>query len=130
MDARPRRPAPSLAEAEIPVSAGVYAFYREGERLYVGKTTSLRQRLWGNHLRRGTSMTDSAFRRNVCQHLGIATAADIKARRYLPTDDDAGQAWEFVAGTEVAWIECTNEPAAVALETRLKSEHRPPLTKK
>jgi hypothetical protein len=125
---RPRRSAASLTEADIPVSVGVYALYREGERLYVGKATSLRSRLWSNHLRPGVSMTNSAARRNVCEHLGIASAADIKAGRYRPTAADATRAWEFVAACEVAWVECESEPAAVAPESAMKREYLPPLT--
>jgi hypothetical protein len=30
-------------------------------------------------------MTGSALRRNVAEYLGVATSADIKARRYQPT---------------------------------------------
>src|SRR5262249_18286613 len=130
MDARPRRSPASLTEADIPVGAGVYAFYLDGERLYVGKATSLRLRLWGCHLRRTVSMTNSAFRRNVCERLGIALPDDIKQGRYRPTVADAARAWDFVAGTEVAWIEYESEPAAVALENAMKREYLPPLTKR
>jgi len=33
-------------------------------------------------------MTGSALRRNIAEHLGISTAADIKARRYQPSPEE------------------------------------------
>jgi hypothetical protein len=81
MDERPRHSRAYLtSESLIPREPGIYV-YGNGERLYVGKAKSLRARLWKNHLRVGVSMTNSAFRRNVAEHLGIATSADIKAHR-------------------------------------------------
>ncbi len=84
---------------------------------------------WRNHLRRGVSMTNSAMRRNVAQHLGISSAADIKSRRYIPTPDDALRVSEWIRECDITWIECETEPEAVALETALKAEFKPPLTK-
>lgn len=108
---------------------GVYALYRDGAAMYVGKATSLRSRLWGCHLRTGKSMTNSAMRRNVAQFLDIASAADIKARRYLPTDDDARRVSDWIRECELAWIECESPADAVALESALKREFKPPLTR-
>lgn len=130
MDRRSRRRVATLThDALIPAGPGVYAFYLDGERAYVGKAGSLRGRLWGCHLRKGVSMTNSALRRNVADRLGIASSADIKARRYLPSVEDANRVTAFVGDMEVAWIECEAEPEARALEDRLKREFLPPLTK-
>jgi excinuclease UvrABC nuclease subunit len=131
MDAQPRRLAGTIsAEAHIPDRPGVYALYRDGARLYVGKADRLCSRLWRNHLRKSASMTNSALRRNVAEHLGIATAADIKARRYAPSAVDAKRVSDFIAACEVAWIETATSADALALEARLKREHQPPLTKR
>jgi hypothetical protein len=119
-----------LRATDIPISPGVYALYRAGAPMYVGKAGCLRDRVWGNHSRRGTNMTNSALRRNVAQLLGIATAADIKGRRYHPTAKDTAAVRAWLDGCEIAWRECADEPAAVALETALKAEHMPPLTKR
>jgi hypothetical protein len=64
-------------------SPGVYTLYRDGAPTYVGlaEKQSLRGRFWGSHRSRGVSMTGSALRRNVAEHLGIATA---------PRDQEAG----------------------------------------
>lgn len=107
----------------------MYAFYRDGEAVYVGKAASLRARLWTNDLRRGASMTNSAFRRNVANELGIATAADIKSRRYVTTADDAARVTEWIAGCDLAWIECATELEAVRGEAELKVELKPRLTR-
>jgi hypothetical protein len=71
-------------------------------------------------------MTSSALRRNICQFLGIATAADIKAGRYRTTLDDAEQQIRWLAGCAFAWIECATAADALALETALRKEFRPP----
>ena len=129
MNAGPRALVADLTEADIPTEPGVYAFYRDGVPLYVGKAASLRARLWTNHLRRGASMTNSAFRRNVAAELGIASAADIKARRYTTTPADAGAVSAWIGACELAWLECASELDAVLLETALKAEAKPRLTK-
>jgi hypothetical protein len=76
------------------------------------------------------SMTGSAFRRNIAEHLGIASAANIKTKRYQPTPADAARISAFVASMELAWIECENDAAARELERRLQAEFRPPPTKR
>lgn len=128
MNRRPRRPCAELSQADLPSVPGVYAFYRDGEAVYVGKATSLRARLWTNHLRSGASMTNSALRRNVANELGIATAADIKSRRYITTADDAARVSDWIGACELAWIECATELEAVRGETALKAELKPRLT--
>lgn len=130
MNARPRSAVAVLTEEAIPSGPGVYAWYRDSTPVYVGKAGSLRSRLWGNHLRRGQSMTNSAFRRNVAEELGIATANSIKDRTYVPSAEDVRHVNEWVRGCEVAWIECESHDGAVQLEKDLKREWVPPLTKR
>lgn len=130
MDELQRRSVRDLRADDIPMSAGVYALYRDGARSYVGKAGCLRDRVWKNHSGRGAVMTSSALRRNIAQHLGIATAADIKARRYQPTPAEVVRVREWLEGCDIAWCECEDERLAVALETAIKAEYRPPLTKR
>lgn len=99
--------------------------------MYVGKAGSLRQRVWPNHGSRGARFTSSALRRNVAEHLNIATAADIKSRRYQPTATELSAIRTWIDGCDIAWLECVEEPTAGRVENVLKSEHRrPPLTKR
>jgi excinuclease UvrABC nuclease subunit len=129
MNARPRYPVGSLTSAGISPKPGVYALYRDGRAVYVGKAKNLGTRLWTNHFRRGKSMTNSALRRNVAEFLGIALSADIKAGRYRPTADDALHVSDWIRAGEVGWIECETEAEAITLEDALKAEWKPPLTK-
>jgi hypothetical protein len=129
MHARPRYEVSALTSAGISPRPGVYALYRDGSAVYVGKAKSLGNRLWKNHFRQGKSMTNSALRRNVAEFLGIASSADIKARRYGPNAADAIRVSEWIRGSEIAWIECESEDAAITLESALKGEWMPPLTK-
>lgn len=119
----------TLREADIPISAGVYALYRDGEPMYVGKAKCLRNRVWKNHGGRGLGMGTSAMRRNVAEYLGIASAADIKAKRHRITADEATRVRTWLDGCEIAWRECADEAAAKTLEAKMKAEYLPPLTK-
>ncbi len=130
MDACPRLSFATLTRADVPASAGVYALYRGGERVYVGTAASLVRRVWGNHARRTlASIRKSALRRNVAERLGIASSADILAARYIPTPDQLAAVRAWLDGCAIAWIVCDSAAAALRLEARLKAEYRPTLTK-
>ena len=130
MNARPRQRAAVVTEKSIPIGFGVYSWNRDSIPIYVGKASSLSSRLWGNHLRQGQSMTNSAFRRNVAEELGIAAANAIKEGEYVPSAEDVRRVNEWVRGCEIAWIECESHDAAVQLEKDMKREWLPPLTKR
>jgi predicted GIY-YIG superfamily endonuclease len=130
MDRQPRHSMKHLARDDIPTAPGVYALYRSGERMYVGKADSLRDRVWKNHSGRGAVMTSSALRRNIAAHLGIATAADIKTRRYQPNAREVVRVRTWLDRCEIAWRECESSAAALRLETAMKAEEMPPLTKR
>lgn len=120
----------SLRKEDIPLDPGVYALYRSGETMYVGKANSLQDRVWKNHSGRGLGMGTSAMRRNVAEHLGIATAKDIKEGLYRVSPQDAKCVRTWLDGCEIAWRKCANEAAAETLETAMKKEYLPPLTKR
>ncbi len=124
-----RRSASDLRQAEIPKEPGVYAWFREGLPIYVGKASSLRRRVGGNHLGKGVCLTGSAFRRNVAEHLGIATSADIKAKRREISRKEADAIGIWISNCQVTWIVCDSEFDACSLEDRMKQEYQPPLTK-
>jgi len=129
MNAAPRRQASLVTREMVPVEPGVYAWYRNGERIYVGKADSLRARVFGNHLRASRSLTCSAFRRNVAEHLGIASSARIKSGAVVLTEAQLADVRAWIVGCEVAWLACDSKAEAIDLESRLKKEFRPPLTK-
>lgn len=129
MDARPRHSPRDLARADVPTDAGVYAWYRQGAAIYVGKASSLQTRLWSNHLGRGPVMTNSAFRRNVAAHLQIASANDIKTGAYQLTPPELLEVRTFIEGCAVAWVPCGDAADAEDLERRMKHEWLPPLTR-
>jgi len=130
MDRQPRLALATLKDYEIPTDPGVYALYHDGDRMYVGKAGCLRDRVWKNHCGRGAVMTGSALRRNVAEHLGIATAADIRARRYQPTSSELGRVREWLETCEIAWRTCDSHADAIDLEIGMKREHMPQLTKR
>jgi excinuclease UvrABC nuclease subunit len=129
MNEYPRLAASSLTGPAIPLNPGVYAWYRDGEAIYVGKAGNLHQRVWKNHMGRGVGMTGSAFRRNVAANLGISTPAAIKSRAYVPTREEADAVVAWIRECEVAWTVCETDADALGLEARMKTEWMPPLTK-
>lgn len=129
MNRLPRRPIKSLGKSEIPEDSGVYALYDGGEPVYVGKAKSLRNRIWTNHCGRGKVMTGSAMRRNVAESLDIATAADIKARRYQPTPVELDRVRGYLEECEIAWQGTLTDQEALELEKAMKQEWLPRLTR-
>lgn len=133
MHSRPRVAFDALQAEDLPGdSPGVYALYRNGAPVYVGlaASQSLRARVWNSHRGRGRSMTGSALRRNVAELLGIASSADIKARRYSPTTEDARRVVEWLDGCEISWVRCAVASEASDLESAMKAELLPLLTKR
>src|SRR5215218_4796499 len=116
MNRQERREASALARAQVPSEPGVYSWYRDGRPIYIGKTESLRGRLWENHMGKGPVMTGSALRRNVAEHLGISSANDIKTGAYVPTSEDVSAVNAWLRRCQVAWILCDTPAEALALE--------------
>jgi hypothetical protein len=130
MHAAPRRPARLVTKADVPFAPGVYAWYRDGTAIYVGKADSLVRRLWANHLGNSRSVHGSAFRRNVAESLGIASAADISSGRYALSDAELAAVRAWIMGCHVAWLTSPSVAAARQAEIDLKSEWMPRLTKR
>jgi hypothetical protein len=80
-------------------------------------------------LSRGASLTNSAFRRNVAQHLDIASARAIYLGDYVPTEDDLEQIRRLIESCRLAWLTTKMKRAASALEDDFKAEWMRPLTK-
>jgi hypothetical protein len=133
MNSQPRRAAEQLSGREIPTTPGIYAWYREGDPVYSGRAvgkSGLRGRIWRNHLNEGTDLSRSSFRRNVCEHIGIAPTTTTTVRPTLMTAADVEPVNRWIRGCEVAWIECNSAPEAKALETALHEEWMPPLSRR
>lgn len=133
MQARTRRAARGLTGQDVPTGPGVYAWYRDGAPVYVGKATGadgVRGRVWKNHLQTGNDLSRSSFRRNVCEHLGIAPTSRTTIRPTVMTTDEVARFNDWIRGCEVAWQVCASKAEAAHLEDRLKREWKPPLTKR
>lgn len=131
VDDLPRHPFASLERAALPDAPGVYAFYRDGKRMYVGKATrqTVRDRVWKCHRGRGKSMGNSAFRRNVAEMLGIASARAIKKGAHAISDDEVQRVNGWLDACELACVALSSAASATAVEDALKAEFMPPLTK-
>ena len=129
MHERPRVRLSDETRGAVPTAPGVYAWYREGEAVYIGTAPDLRQRM-ARHGETGRDLSRSAFRRSVVEFLGIARAAVTKRRPPMLTLEQIAPAVQWVSECEVAWIECATADEAKGLERRMKDEWKPPLTKR
>jgi hypothetical protein len=133
MDRQLRRAARDLSRREVPTSPGVYAWYRDGEAVYAGRAVGadgLRERVWSTHLKRGTDLSRSSFRRNVCELLGVAPTATTRIRPSVMTVEDVEPVNRWIRECAVTWIECTSVADATRLEKELLAEWMPPLSRR
>ncbi len=133
IDARPRSRAADLSKADIPPAFGVYAWYREGVPVYSGRALGadgLRARIWKNHLGTHHDLSRSSFRRNVCEHLGIAATDRTRLRPTVMTPEEIAPVNAWIRECEVAWIEFATDNEAKEFEKSLHAEWLPPLSKR
>lgn len=132
LNSRPRRRASGLQRQDVPAAPGVYAFYKNGTPVYVGRALGrrgLRGRLLGNHLRTSPDLSRSTLRRSVAVELGVATRAEAAVRPTLLTQDQVEPVNDWLAGCEVSWAECATADDAAELEDALRREWMPRLNK-
>lgn len=135
----PRQQAATLTRRDVPSSVGVYVWFREGSPIYSGRAKGaggIQGRVWDNHMKTGPDLSRSSFRRNVCDHLGIANTSVSKARPTKLTPEDVQPVNEWIRQCEVSWLEfdtgdrAEDAQAVVAFEADLHQEWRPPLSKR
>ena len=125
----PRTRSSALNKADIPAQPGLYAWFRDGECVYLGIAGDLRDRLTTH---RGTSndLSRSTFRSWVAVHvLGLDRAAT-RQRPSIVTGDQAQVVNAWVAACDIAWLTQTTREDAAALEASLLAEHLPLLNTK
>lgn len=110
------------APAFILVSNGPAAIHR--------RATSLRDRLWKNHLSQSRSLTNSALRRNVAKYLGFGTTVALKRREITLTADQLARVDRWLRGCTLAWLVCDSAADAIDLEAQLRKEFLPHLNQR
>lgn len=132
LGARPRKAARSLAGADLPSAPGAYAWFRERTPVYVGVAAGeggIRERV-GKHLQLGNDLSRSSLRRNVCEHLGLASTARTRTRPTVMRAEEVALVNNWISECEVTWISCESSAAARGLEAQLKLEWKPLPTKR
>ena len=130
MNKQMRHAAHSINPSNVSDAPGVYAWYKNGQPIYVGKGTSLRRRIIKEHCDTGCDLSRSAFRRNVGEHLGVATMSIMKLRPPTLNATKVLPVTNWIKACEVAWIVCVDADGAAQLEADMKAEWMPPLTKR
>lgn len=115
----------------LPSGPATYAVYRDEQRVYTGETGNLAARVGKHHLGRSpSSIKQSALRRNLAEHLGIAKAEDLKSGQVMMNDQQRDQLHEWLASCEIAWVEHDDKAAARAHERDLLREFAPVLNRR
>jgi len=128
IDQAPRRTATDLRPADIPREPGVYVWFRDEQCMYVGKASSLRQRL-STHLRMSPDLSRSTLRATVAEReLGVSRAT-ARARPSVMTPAQVAVVNRWIAECDVAWITCSSPLAADELERHLRRERMPVLNR-
>lgn len=124
--AQPRLAPADLDRAGLPSRPGVYAWFRQGVPVHLGRATGkrgLRARVGGDHLLSDADLSRSPFRRAVAAHLGLPVEeADGRA---LVGPEGAVAIDDWIASCAVAWLACATPDIAIDLEAALAAEHRP-----
>ena len=116
----------TLSRSEIPRSPGVYAWFRDGECVYVGKASNLRRRI-GTHLSTSLDLSRSTLRASVAvTTLGI-TRKHARSRPTVMTPEQIAVVTAWFAAAEVNWLECKTRDEAHSLEGRLRKSWMPSL---
>lgn len=126
--ARPRHPNSTLSRADIPTSPGVYAWFKQGSCVYVGKATDLRSRL-SRHRSTSLDLSRSTLRASVAVlELGV-TRHHARLRPTVMTREQVATITAWFNSADVAWIECPTPAEASSLEDRLRAAWMPPLNR-
>lgn len=122
----PRHRNALLTRSEIPAKPGVYAWFMEGDCMYVGKANDLRDRL-NSHRRTSPDLSRSTLRASVAVWLLGVTRKHARSRPSVMTPEQIQAVNAWFAQAELAWMECENTEHAAGLEARLRASWMPPL---
>ena len=128
VEGAPRRRAGDLQLADVPRDPGVYAWFRDGQCVYVGKAASLRRRL-SAHLRTSPDLSRSTLRASVAVRELNVTRATARARPPVITREQAGVINRWLGECGIAWVTCSSPQAADELERLLRRERMPVLNR-
>lgn len=125
---KPRHRNAELTRGEIPREPGVYGWFRDGQCVYVGKASNLRQRL-SSHRATKPDLSRSTLRASVAVELLGVTRAVARSRPSGMTADQIVIVNTWFQQVEVAWVECATVGEAASLEHRLRREWLPSLNR-
>lgn len=123
---RRRRLAGTVQRADVPSQPGVYAWFRGGECVYLGKASDLRSRL-ASHLASSLDLSRSTLRSWIAvRELGL-TREYTRRRPTVMTGEQVAVVNEWINTCELAWTTTGTKEEAAALESRLLRRWRPPI---
>jgi hypothetical protein len=133
MVALPRHDPAGLTSSDIPSKPCIYAWFRDGEPVYSGVAAGargLRGRVWKYHLKTGLDLSHSSFRRNVCEHLGIAPTSRTRIRPTVMTAAEVDPVNAWIRSCEVTWLVCDSAEEAKQFKRDLHTEWLAPLSRR
>jgi len=119
---------PEVHAARVPMSQvererlsqrpGLIVVYRERRAAWIQKSADLRATFTTLFAAQGPAAL-SPLRRSIAGFLGVSTPVAIASGRYRPTAEDHARISRWLRDCTLAAIDCENEAAALALESRL-----------
>lgn len=126
--AAPRVRSGALRSRDVPAAPGVYAWFRDGACIYIGKATSLRQRLRA-HRATSRDLSRSTLRASVGASVVGIPRSVARQRPSVMAAEQVDVVNRWLSECEVAWLSCSSADAADALERRLRIERMPLLNR-
>lgn len=121
---QPRRPASEARRIDIPNSPGVYAWFRDGECVYLGKAANLRSRL-STHLGESLDLSRSTLRSWVAVRELDVTREYTRRRPTVMTPGEVAIVTGWIRGCDLAWVTTDSKEDAAQLESKLLTAWRP-----
>ncbi|WP_374113575.1 GIY-YIG nuclease family protein [Microbacterium sp. zg.B48] len=124
--AQPRQPASTIQRGDVPDGPGVYAWFRDGDCVYLGKASNLRSRL-GTHLGTSLDLSRSTVRSWVAVRELNLTREHTRRRPTVMTDEQVAIVTEWIRSCDLSWVTSASSEEAASLEAKLLAAWRPPL---
>lgn len=113
----------------LPDDPGVYALYLNGERMYLSAAKVLSGRARMEHRFTDRAVGKSELRCRLAQHLGIASAADVRNEGFTVSSSAARRIRDWLRRCEIGYTPTTTEAEARRLAGALEESFQPPLNR-
>ena len=121
---QPRHSASVVQRRDLPEDPGVYAWFRGGECVYLGKASNLRSSL-GTHLGTSLDLSRSTLRSWVAVRELHLAREYMRRRPTVMTNEQVAIVTQWIRSCDFTWIISASGAEAATLEAKLLAAWRP-----